>query len=36
VAAVEWRFPAATLATLNVTGRWADLRRATLVSVRLP
>jgi phosphohistidine phosphatase len=36
VAAVEWRFPAATLATLRVTGRWADLRRATLVSVRLP
>ena len=36
MAAVEWRFPAGTLATMNVTGPWADLRRAALVSVRLP
>jgi phosphohistidine phosphatase len=32
---IEWRFPAGTLATMSVTGSWADLQRAALVSVRL-
>ena len=36
MATIEWRFPAGTLATMNVTGPWADLQRAALVSVRLP
>jgi phosphohistidine phosphatase len=36
LAAVEYRFPAATLATLAVPGTWPDLTRAALVAVRLP
>jgi phosphohistidine phosphatase len=36
VATVEARFPAGALATLRVTGSWADLDAAALVSVRLP
>ena len=36
MATIEWRFPAGTLATLNLTGPWADLQRAALVAVRIP
>jgi phosphohistidine phosphatase len=36
IATIDGRFPAAALATLNLTGPWADLRRAALMSVRLP
>lgn len=35
LATIDRRFPAATLATLKVVGRWADLERAELISVRL-
>jgi phosphohistidine phosphatase len=35
MATIEWRFPAGTLATMNVIGPWADLQRAALVSIRL-
>jgi phosphohistidine phosphatase len=36
VAAIDGRFPAATLARLEFTGDWADLETAALVDVRLP
>ena len=36
IATIEWRFPVATLATMNITGSWLNLERAALVSVRLP
>ncbi len=36
LAAVDGRFPAATLARLEFTGAWADLETAALVDVRLP
>jgi phosphohistidine phosphatase len=37
MAAVEWRFPAGTLATLSVpAGPWSALESAALLSVRLP
>jgi phosphohistidine phosphatase len=36
MAAIDGRFPAATLARLEFTGDWADLETATLVDVRLP
>jgi phosphohistidine phosphatase len=36
LARIERRFPASTLASLDVAGRWADLRSAVLVSVLLP
>jgi phosphohistidine phosphatase len=36
LAAVERRFPPATLATLVVPTAWAELQQAALVSVRLP
>jgi phosphohistidine phosphatase len=35
-ATIEWRFPAGTMATLAVTGAWATLDAAALVSVHLP
>jgi phosphohistidine phosphatase len=35
MASIEWRFPAGTLATMNIIGSWAALERAALVSVRL-
>jgi phosphohistidine phosphatase len=35
-AAIDGRFPAATLARLEFTGDWADLDTAALVGVRLP
>lgn len=34
--AIDGRFPAATLARLEFTGAWADLKTAALVGVRLP
>jgi phosphohistidine phosphatase len=36
LAAIEYRFPPATLAVLSVEGTWADLSRAALVAARLP
>jgi phosphohistidine phosphatase len=36
LAAIDGRFPAATLARLEFTGDWADLDTAALVGVRLP
>jgi phosphohistidine phosphatase len=33
---LEGRFPAGALATLSVNGTWAELDRASLVSIRLP
>jgi phosphohistidine phosphatase len=36
LATIESRFPAGTLATMNVIGAWAELEQAALVSVRLP
>jgi phosphohistidine phosphatase len=36
LAAIDGRFPAATLARLEFTGDWADLQTAALVDVRLP
>jgi phosphohistidine phosphatase len=36
LAAIDGRFPAATLARLEFTGNWADLEAAALVDVRLP
>lgn len=36
LAAIDGRFPAATLARLEFTGSWADLETASLVGVRLP
>lgn len=36
LAAIEWRFPPGTLATLRVTGSWSSLDQAALVAVRLP
>ena len=36
LAAIDGRFPAATLARLEFTGDWADLETAALVGVRLP
>jgi phosphohistidine phosphatase len=36
LAAIDGRFPAGTLATLTLPGRWSELEQATLVSVRLP
>ena len=36
LAAIDGRFPAATLARLELTGDWADLETAALVTVRLP
>ena len=36
LAAIDGRFPAATLARLEFTGDWADLETAALVHVRLP
>lgn len=36
VAAIDGRFPAATLARLEFTGSWSDLTTAALVDVRLP
>ncbi len=36
LATIEHRFPAGTLATMAVAGRWSDLERAALLSVRLP
>ena len=36
LAAIDGRFPAATLARLELTGDWADLETAALVGVRLP
>jgi phosphohistidine phosphatase len=36
LAAIDGRFPAATLARLELTGDWADLETAALVHVRLP
>jgi phosphohistidine phosphatase len=36
LATIEGRFPAGTLATLTMPGRWSELEQATLVSVRLP
>jgi phosphohistidine phosphatase len=36
VAAIDGRFPAATLARLEFAGHWADLETAALVDVRLP
>ena len=35
-AAIDGRFPAATLAQLEFVGDWADLETAALVDVRLP
>ena len=35
-AAIDGRFPAATLARLEFAGDWADLEAAALVDVRLP
>jgi phosphohistidine phosphatase len=35
MATIERRFPAATLASLDVSGSWVDLRRAALISVRI-
>ena len=36
LAAIDGRFPAATLARLEFAGDWADLETAALVDVRLP
>ena len=36
LAAIDGRFPAATLARLELTGDWADLETAALVDVRFP
>ena len=36
LAAIDGRFPAATLARLEFIGDWADLETAALVDVRLP
>ena len=36
LAAIDGRFPAATLARLEFDGDWADLETAALVDVRLP
>jgi phosphohistidine phosphatase len=36
LAAIDGRFPAATLARLEFSGDWADLESAALVDVRLP
>jgi len=36
LAAIEWRFPTATLASLEVAGPWAALRSAALLAVRVP
>ena len=36
MAAIDGRFPAATLARLEFAGDWADLQAAALVDVRLP
>jgi phosphohistidine phosphatase len=36
LAAIDGRFPAATLARLEFTGDWTDLETAALVDVRLP
>ena len=36
LAAIDGRFPAATLAQLEFAGDWADLETAALVHVRLP
>lgn len=36
LAAIDGRFPAATLARLQFDGAWADLETASLVDVRLP
>jgi len=36
LATIDGRFPAATLARLELDGTWADLETAALVAVRLP
>ena len=36
LAAIDGRFPAATLARLEFTGAWTALETASLVDVRLP